>query len=318
VSEELKACQVCYGKGTIITRDWQDCEEEKPCPECKEEAGMNEKKLSEDNSAGTWPEQNAVDAWFEKHSMELKSAVTEYRTEIQKELDIERERTKELISKLDEEMLGGVPCGYRFDVQVNPLVVCPAHNRLLATLDATKAQLDAERANESEKSWRRVAERLSRELKAEREKVEEREYEIGEHKKRQENDALVNGEFTRIIVALKVQLKAEREKVRELKDTIHERYNIRCGCCFNTDTGKQVITCDYHALLYKDIKALQAHLKSLLEGVGPFIVEADRIEELRAEDCCEWFIDDQVSIDNITLGDLRNLAATVKKIEGEE
>ncbi len=43
-------------------------------------------------SGNTWPEQDAVDAWFEKHLtraaiMELKSAVTKYRIEVQTERD---------------------------------------------------------------------------------------------------------------------------------------------------------------------------------------------------------------------------------------
>jgi hypothetical protein len=49
---------------------------------------------------GTWPEQNAVDAWFEKHGievehkvrLELKEAVTECRLRIQKERDDLRAR----------------------------------------------------------------------------------------------------------------------------------------------------------------------------------------------------------------------------------
>jgi len=36
---------------------------------------------------GTWPEQNAVDEWFKRHSMELKNEVTEYRLRIQKEVE---------------------------------------------------------------------------------------------------------------------------------------------------------------------------------------------------------------------------------------
>jgi len=47
---------------------------------------------------GTWPEQNAVDAWVERHSieadfkqlMELKRNVSEYRVVIQKELESQK------------------------------------------------------------------------------------------------------------------------------------------------------------------------------------------------------------------------------------
>ena len=40
-----------------------------------------------DNNSGTWPEQNAADLWWKRHSLELKNSVTEYRVELQKRID---------------------------------------------------------------------------------------------------------------------------------------------------------------------------------------------------------------------------------------
>ena len=33
----------------------------------------------------TWPEQNAIDKWWQKHSLELKEAATKYRIEVQQD-----------------------------------------------------------------------------------------------------------------------------------------------------------------------------------------------------------------------------------------
>jgi hypothetical protein len=40
-------------------------------------------------NADMWPEQEAVEAWWQKHRMELKAAVSEYRIKIQKEREAE-------------------------------------------------------------------------------------------------------------------------------------------------------------------------------------------------------------------------------------
>ena len=41
---------------------------------------------------GTWPEQNAIDKWIERHSFELKQEVTKYRISLQDELNRERRK----------------------------------------------------------------------------------------------------------------------------------------------------------------------------------------------------------------------------------
>ena len=70
----------------------------------------NASHSSSQGFGGTWPEQNAVDAWLEKHgvkvefsaAMELKEAVTAYRIQVQRLLEAEKEERRHQWDKRKE------------------------------------------------------------------------------------------------------------------------------------------------------------------------------------------------------------------------